>query len=59
MYAPDEEKRPVDGEAQDVGRAVEVVGLLDADGKRPVEGREVGRRVAGRFGAVGPLDEAA
>ena len=58
MYATDEQQRPVDGEAQDIRRIVEVERLCCVRRKRPVEGREDGSCVAQRYGAVEALNEA-
>lgn len=46
MYAADEQKRPVHGEAHNVARLVEIVGAGGTDGERPIEGGEAGRLVA-------------
>lgn len=56
--AANEQQSPVDGEAQDVTRVVQVVGLCGAGGQGPVQRGEYGGRVARRGGAVEALDEA-
>ena len=49
-----EEKRPVEGEAPDVGRVVEVAGVAGRSPDGPVEGGPVGGQVALRdFGRRG------
>jgi hypothetical protein len=50
MYAANEQQGPVDSEAENVARVVEVVGRGGAGGERPVERGEDGGDVAGRLG---------
>lgn len=58
MDAADQQKRPVDGETQDVARVVEVEGLRCAGWEGPVERGEGGGCVAQWGGAIEALDEA-
>jgi hypothetical protein len=56
--AANKQQGPVDGEAQDVARIVQVVGLGSAGRQGPVQRRELGGRVARWGSAVEALDEA-
>jgi len=58
VYTADEQQGPVHGEAEDVAGSVEVVRCGGANGKRPIEGREVWCCVAQGNGALCALDEA-
>lgn len=50
MHGAEEDERPDQREAPDVGGVVEVAGLLAADWEGPVEGGEGGRYIVGGRG---------
>jgi hypothetical protein len=58
VYAADEEKRPVYGEADDVTGVVEVVRACGADWERPVEGGKAGGLIPCGRGRVDALNKA-